>query len=531
MDVLGRRTFLLGSAAVVAGASVALDWRPASAARVDDYPFQLGVASGDARPGAVVLWTRLVNDLFDAASMGAVPIRVKWVVANDPAFAQVVRRGTATARPELAHSVHVDVRGLDPDRVYYYRFKTGEHVSDTGSTRTAPEVGAALSGIKVGVVNCQDWQNGYWPAYENLADEDLDLVLHLGDYIYEYDPDSAYPDRLHNPSETPGLDQLLTLTDYRNRHALYKSDPAIQRAHARFPWLVTWDDHEVENNHAGLIDEIDDTGPKYQDPTAFAVERASSYQAYWEHMPLRREVEPGSPDYRIYRSYTYGDLLRVSMLDTRQYRTDQPGGYAGDFGAEQAGRDNVDGTMTGGKQERWLRGKLEESPALWNALAQQTLMTRVRFPVPFPPDPFVANLDQWDGYFPARQRVIDFLDQAAISNPVVLAGDIHSSWFSDLNLDPDDPESKTVGVEFAATSVSSDFPIALDPIIKEFNPVLNPQVKYFDGSVRGYLRMTIDTTRWLTEARTVPTIAVRDVPAETTAAYFTEAGTPGLFPA
>ena len=530
---LERRTFLLGSAAVVAASSLRLDSRPGSAAVVDEDPFQLGVASGDARPGAVVLWTRLVKDIFDAGSMGGVPIDVKWVVADDPAFGNVVRRGTATARPEFAHSVHVDVRGLDPDRVYYYRFKAGTHVSPMGATRTAPALGAALSAIKVGVVNCQDWQNGYWPAYSNLADEDLDLVLHLGDYIYEYDPSSAYPDRMHNPPETPGLDQLLTLTDYRNRHALYKTDPAIQAAHARFPWLVTWDDHEVENNYANRVDEIDDTGAQHQDPAAFAQERANAYQAYWEHMPLRREPEPGSPDYRIYRSYTYGDLLRVAMLDTRQYRTDQPGGYPSDFGPEQAGRDNVDGTLVGRREERWLHDRLQTSPTLWNAIAQQVLMTRVRFPNPDPSDPipYIANLDQWDGYYPARQRVIDFLDQASISNPVILAGDIHSTWFSDMHLDPDDTDSKTVGVEFAATSVSSDFPIALDPIIKAFNPVYNPQVKYFDGSRRGYLRMTIDRTRWLTEARTVSTIAMRDVPAETTAAYYTEAGHPGLLPA
>jgi len=530
---LGRRKFLLGSAATVAVASVGLDTRSAAAARVDAYPFQLGVASGDPLPDAVVLWTRLVRDLLDPASMGSVPIAVQWVVAEDAACRRVVRSGTATAHPALAHSVHVDVRGLRPDRVYHYRFKAGAYASEVGTTRTAPALDAAVSTLKVGVVNCQDWQNGYWPAYDHLAEEDLDVVLHLGDYIYEYDPASVYPDRLHNPPETLGLQQLLTLTDYRNRQALYKTDPAIQRAHGRFPWVLTWDDHEVENNYAGLVDEIDDTGEMYQDPVEFAAQRTNSYQAYYEHMPIRPKVRLGSPDYKIYRSFDYGDLLRVAVLDTRQYRTDQPGGFSTDFGDEQAGRANVDGTMTGAEQEAWLQSQLDSSPALWNAIAQQTLMTRVRFPNvdPTVPLPFIANLDQWDGYFPQRQRIVDFLDQAAVSNPVVLAGDIHSSWFSDINLDPDDPESKTVAAEFAATSISSDFPIDYDALIKAFNPVENPQVKYFDGSRRGYLRMTIDRSQWLTEARTVSTIAEREAPVETTAGYVTLAGDPGVLPA
>ncbi|MGI8692564.1 MAG: alkaline phosphatase D family protein, partial [Geodermatophilaceae bacterium] len=344
---------------------------------------------------------------------------------------------------------------------------------------------------------------------------------------------SSYPDRLHNPSEVTGLDQLRTLTDYRNRQALYKTDPAIQLAHSRFPWVLTWDDHEVENNYATLIDEIDDTGERRQGPVEFARQRANSYQAYYEHMPIRPAVRPGSPSYQIYRSFDYGDLLRVAVLDTRQYRTDQPGDFPGDFGAEDAGRANVDGSMTGDQQEQWLQRQLRNSPALWNALAQQTLMTRVRFPNvdPSVPLPYITNLDQWDGYFAQRQRIVDFLDRAAISNPVVLAGDIHSSWFSDINIDPDDDYSKTVAVEFAATSISSDFPIEFDPLIKQANPTLNPQVKYFDGSLRGYLRMTIDRTQWLTEARTVSTIAVPNAPVSTTAAFATEAGNPGLFPA
>ena len=261
---LGRRQFLAGTAVAVAGATVLGDTRPGSAATVGADPFLLGVASGDPLPDSVVLWTRLVRDLFEPASIGSLAIPVQWLTAEDAACTRVVRRGLTTARPELAHSVHVDVRGLRPDTVYFYRFRAAGHLSPTGTTRTAPAAGASLSSLRVGVVNCQDWQNGYWPAYSNLAEEDLDVVFHLGDYIYEYDPASAYPDRMHNPPAVLGLDQLQTLTDFRNRQALYKSDPAIQLAHGRFPWVLTWDDHEVENNYATLIDEIDDTGAQRQ---------------------------------------------------------------------------------------------------------------------------------------------------------------------------------------------------------------------------------------------------------------------------
>ncbi|NUU24096.1 MAG: alkaline phosphatase, partial [Streptomycetaceae bacterium] len=485
-------------------------------------------------PDAVVLWTRLVADPFDAAAMGRRDVAVRWEVAADERFATVVRRGTALARPELAHSVHVDVRGLRADRVYWYRFRTGRFVSPVGRTRTAPETYSRPNRLRVGVVNCQDFQNGYWPAYVGLAAEDLDVVVHLGDYIYEYDPQSAYPDRRHTAPETPGLDQLVTLADYRARHAQYKTDPALQRAHAAFPWIVTWDDHETENNYAGLVDEIDDTAARHQDPAAFARQRAAAYQAYYEHMPLRRAAVPGSPDYRLYRRFEFGDLVRLNVLDTRQYRTDQPGGHPSDFGPIADGLGNAAGTLTGPEQERWLAEGLRTTHARWNVLAQQVMVSQIRFPNfldpahPFPP---IANLDQWDGYDPARTRLLRLLRDARTPNPVVLAGDIHSTWCSDLRIDRDDLAAAPVAVEFTATSVSSDFPAAFDGPLKAANPTLNPHVRYFDGSRRGYLRMTVDRERWLTDVRTVDSIATRESPVRTSASWAATAGVPGLTPA
>ena len=528
---ISRRGLLVG-AAVAAGAQ-ALGIRTAHAARVQTNPFKLGVASGDPLPDGIVLWTRLVADPYDASSMGTSPVHVEWEIAADPRFRRVVRRGAAVADPALAHSVHVDVRHLAPARDYWYRFRTGGELSPAGRTRTAPPPRSRLRGLRLGVVNCQNWQNGYWPAYTALAEEDLDAVLHLGDYIYEFDPRSVYTDRQHTTPATPGLDQLVTLADYRARHAQYKTDPALQAAHAAFPWIVTWDDHDVESNYADLLDENSDTGARRQDTAAFALQRAAAYQAYYEHLPLRRRIDPGSPDYQLYRRFDFGDLLRLNVLDTRQYRTDQPGGFPSDFGPVAVGTQNTTGTLTGDAQEGWLRDGLAGSPARWNVIAQQVMMSQIRFPNFFDPThplPPIANLDQWDGYDPARTRLLSFLRDAEVPNPIVLAGDVHSSWFSDLRIERDDLDSDPVAVEFTATSVSSDFPIAFDAPLKAYNPVLNPHVRYFDGSRRGYLRLSIDRQRWITDVRTVDSIAVRQSPVSTTASWAVAAGEPGLEP-
>jgi alkaline phosphatase D len=539
---LDRRQFLAGAATVAGAAAIGTIGAAPAYARTADVrtadvdahgPFALGVASGDPLPDSVILWTRLVEDPLDASSLPRRPLAVEWEVATDASFRHRVRRGTTLARPELAHSVHVDVRGLEPAREYAYRFRFGGHLSPTARTRTAPAAFADPRRLRIGIVNCQDYQNGYWPAYWSLADEDLDAVFHLGDYIYEYDPHSRFPDRNHTTPDTPGLDQLQTLRDYRNRHALYKLDPALQAAHRNFPWIVTWDDHETENNYTGLVDEVDDTGAMHQDPAQFAVQRSHAYQAYYEHMPVRAAYHLGSPDYRIYRALTFGRMAQFSVLDTRQYRTDQPGGFPGDFGLAEAGIANAAGTMTGGPQEQWLKHNLTRSRARWNVIAQQVMLSRIKFPNPTgaPVPPIVANLDQWDGYVPQRTRLLNFLDQAKIRNPVVLAGDIHSSWFSDLKLDFDDPASKTVSVEFTATSVSSDFPAAFDAPLKAVNPTLNPHVRYFDGSRHGYLRCELTRDTWTTDARTADSIEVRESPTRTTASFVVESGRPGLQPA
>jgi alkaline phosphatase D len=261
-----------------------------------------------------------------------------------------------------------------------------------------------------------------------------------------------------------------------------------------------------------------------QTPEQFAAQRAAAYQAYYEHMPIRAVLNPGSPSMRIFRRFDFGRLARVNVLDTRQYRTDQPGGFPNDLGPEPPGAGNVNGTLTGAEEERWLTDGLARSRTRWNVIAQQVMMSRTRFPNPTGVPPTIANMDQWDGYQPQRTRLLKFIADAKVSNPVVLAGDIHSTWISELKTNFDDPASPSVAVEFVGTSISSDFPVAFDAPIKQFNPILNPHVRYFDGLKRGYLRCEVSKNTWRTDVRVVDTIEVRDAPTRTAASFLVESG-------
>lgn len=529
---VGRRSLLVGAAALAGTAAVAGNTGPAYAGRLSWNPFRLGVASGDPLADGVVLWTRLVRDPLDAASMGDRAVEVSWQVAADPSFRRVVRAGSLTARPAWAHSVHVDVRGLQPGRDYWYRFRAGRHLSDTARTRTAPTAGAPAARLRFGIANCQDWQNGYYPAYRDMAESDLDLVLHLGDYIYEQDPRPGAI-RQHNPSAgtAVGAEQLSTLADFRNRHALYRTDPQLQAAHRQFPFVAIWDDHEVEDNYANLDDSQDDLpyAQRHQTRQEFAVQRAHAYQAWYEHTPIRAAYLPGSPDLRIYRRLDFGTLLRLNLLDTRQYRTNQPGDVPSDLGPQAFGAANLTGTLTGPEQEAWLLDGLRSSPALWNVLGQQVMMAATRFVNP--PPASLVNLDQWDGYAPQRSRLLSALRSSGATNPVVLAGDIHSTWVSDLKLDFDDPASPVIAAEFVSTSITSDFPAELVPVAEASNRAFNPWVRYFNGRTHGWLRMDVDRSRWLTEERSVASVDTPDAPAATTARWAVEAGRPGVLPA
>jgi alkaline phosphatase D len=502
---LSRRRFLvLGGLGTLAACSSSGSPRPttspvgtaAPVPGVDDSAYSLGVASGDPLPGAVVLWTRLAPKPLEGGGMPDRPVDVQWQVATDERFTAVVAGGITTATPELAHSVHVDARGLRPSADYFYRFRVGNAVSPVGRTRTAPAAGASVTQLRMAVANCQNYAQGWWPAYQHLSQEDFDLVLHVGDYIYEYTPRPGDV-RRHAPVSNPALKRCETLADYRNRYGQYKSDPALLAAHAAFPWVLTWDDHEVENDYADLVGQPRDTGALHEAPAQFAGHRAAAYQAYYEHQPIRATLHPGSPDLQIYRRFGYGSLATLNVLDTRQYRTPHACG-AQDIAPVSCGADNTAGTLTGSAQEAWLRDGLRSSRTTWDVVAQQTLMTQVHGRVG---NQTLLLIDQNDGYGPYRTRIMKML--AERKNPIVLSGDIHSSWVSDLRVDFDRPETPAIAAEFCSTSISSDFDPRLDAIVKSQLPTAAPQVKHFNGAKRGYTRHTITPSSWTCDYRLV----------------------------
>ncbi|MDB9303471.1 MULTISPECIES: alkaline phosphatase D family protein [Cyanophyceae] len=504
-----RRSFLLG-AGFLTGLTVTSQWQPVLAnPRFSGYPFSLGVASGDPLPDAVVIWTRLAPNPLNGGGMPLRNVPVRWKVALDEKMRRVVRRGSTLATPELGHSVHVDVRGLEPDRWYWYQFQVGREFSPIGRTRTAPAFYSSIQQLNFAFVSCQDWQNGFYTAFRHLAEENLDLVVHLGDYIYEYGPEAGAP-RQHNGPE------IVTLEDYRNRHALYKTDPHLQAAHAACPWLVTWDDHEVDNNYANLIPEDNQT------LEAFTQRRVNAYQAYYEHMPLRRSSLPNGADMLLYRRFTFGNLAEFNVLDTRQYRTNQPC----DDGLKPRCAEALDSnaTMNGSEQEQWLLTGLDQSRSRWNIIAQQTMFAQYNFNTN--PEPAVFNVDQWDGYVAERDRILNFLNQRQPSNPVVITGDIHSSWVHDLKLDFDNPNSPTVGTEFVGTSISSDFPAQfIAPV--QASLINNPHTKFFDGAFRGYVRCKLTPGLWQSDYRAVSSIIDLNASVKTLASFVVEDGQPG----
>lgn len=469
--------------------------------------FTLGVASGDPASDSVVIWTRLAPDPLNGGGMPALPIPVEWRVSTNEAMTSIVQQGTAVAWPGLAHSVHVEVPNLAPDRWYFYEFSVGLDRSPVGRTRTLPAAGTPTSAFRFGFVSCQDWQSGYYSAYRNLAQEDLDLVFHLGDYIYEY---AARPDavRQHVGAE------LSSLTSYRNRYAQYKTDPHLQAAHAAFPFVVVPDDHEVDNNYAAQLSE------QNVDPATFLQRRANAFRAYYEHMPVRSTSFPIGPYAALMRSLTVGDLLQVNMLDTRQFRSDQPCGDG--YQLSCAGRTAATQTMLGSQQEQWLFGQLHLSTARWNVLAQQVMFAQYDV---LSGAGEIFDMDQWDGYVAARNRIAGFLAVRQPSNPIVITGDAHSNWVHDVKADFNNPSSAYIGVEFVGTSVSSGFSPAAHAIIAGALGD-NPHTKFFDGLHRGYVRCTVTPDSWLTDFRAVPSTATADVDAFTLASFVVANGRP-----
>lgn len=474
-------------------------------------PFSLGVASGDPTADGVVLWSRLAPDPLNGGGMGGEAVNVRWEVATDEGMTSIVKRGTSIARPDLGHSIHVEVDGLRPAAWYWYRFDAGGEASAIGRARTAPAANSTPDRFRFGFVSCQHYEAGLYTAYQHLAAEDLELIAHLGDYTYEgaTNPNAQNVLRRHQAWEPTTLEQ------YRNRYALYKMDPLLQAAHASCPWVVTWDDHEVENNYAS------DTPQDVAEKGTFLVRRAAAYQAYYEHQPLRKASIPKGPDMLLYRTLNAGRLARFHVLDTRQYRSDQA---CGDGIKEPCPEwREPQRAVLGDTQERWLTRGVEQSQSRWNVLAQQISFSRI----PDPSRPTFEPMDPWSGYPAARDRLLAWIAQRQQKNFVVLTGDIHSSFVMNVTRDATKPESSpTIASEFIGTSISSGGDGSDRWASLRNYETTVPNMKWHSAR-RGYVRCEITPDRWTTDYRIVPFVRRPGAPVETAASFVVQHGTPG----
>ncbi|WP_413303481.1 alkaline phosphatase [Bacillus sp. 1P10SD] len=517
---IDRRSFLQG-ASKIAGISLGLalaqsmvGFEVKADPSFSEYPFTLGVASGDPLSDGVVLWTRLAPDHLNGGGMPPHSVPVKWEMAIDPYFRNIVQRGTELASPELGHSIHVEVSGLKSNQVYFYRFHCGNETSPTGKTKTLPSAGVSVSNLTFAFASCQQYEHGYFTAYQHLAKEELDLVFHLGDYIYEYGP-NEYIASTGNV-RTHICPEIKTLEDYRNRYAQYRSDEHLKSAHAAFPWIVTWDDHEVENNYANVIPE------KEQSVEEFVLRRAAAYQAYYEHMPLRKTSLPQGADMKIYRHFEYGNLASFFVLDTRQYRDDQANG---DISSPQTAESlDPKRTLMGIEQEQWLLNLLDNSNSEWNVLAQQIFFAQRNYGTAASPK---FSMDAWDGYPVARQRVLDYAKESRMNNMIVLTGDVHASWTSNLLEDFNDLNSRIFGAEFVGTSITSGGNGANKRADTDKILGLNPHIKFFND-YRGYVRCRVTPERWQADYRVVPYVSVPGADISTKATFVFEKDEQGL---
>ncbi|MEE4298501.1 MAG: alkaline phosphatase D family protein [Pseudomonadales bacterium] len=489
-----RRRFLMTSAGVMLATPLA----GALGSMAGRTPFALGVASGAPRPDRVTLWTRIAPDPLAGGGAPDEDLEVRCLVARDPAFGEIVLDRRVPAPRADAHSVHFTVEGLAPGSDYFYRFELGEDASPVGRTRTAPAADAD-SPLRLAVASCQHYEAGFFAAWRDVAEAAPDLVVHLGDYIYEYGPRPL--GRTPHP-RIPGVElevlrqhaspEVRSLFEYRNRYAQYRLDPDLQAAHAAAPWLVSFDDHEVDNNWAGTVPE----DPERQTPLEFRVRRRAALQAWWEHMPLDRRPRFDEVDASVeaHGRWRFGRQLELLLLDTRQYRSDQPCGQG--FPADLHCEDRRDPrlSMLGGAQRRWLDRALGRGDARWTVLAQQTWFS----PFAYPGDRW--NMDQWDGYTAEREALIRALAAPRVSNPVVLGGDWHYGAAFDVPSDPANPESAPAAAEFDVASIST--PCLWASAVDAAAPG-NPHMRYSGGDRRGWLDCRVDAEGFAGEFRVV----------------------------
>lgn len=482
---LDRRSFLvLGAAA--AGATV-LPVGVAQAAplvgrspRASGSLFSLGVASGDPLPDSVILWTRLATQPLELdGGMGTTSATVEWEIATDEAFTKNRQSGSVEAVAAWGHSVHVDVKGLSPDTWYYYRFKSGTELSPVGRTRTTPELGASMSSFVFGQTTCANWQSGFYQLYADLAAQQPDYWLALGDYIYEYGNGGYLRNNTKATRPIPWSSEPFTVAEYRRQYGLYRSDADLQNLHSVAPYSVIWDDHEIDNNWTGRFPGLDGEKAKI----AWFKRRAAGFQAFYENHAIRiKEPKPLPRTMKIYRRIDWGTLASFILLDTRQYRTEQPGDRTpNDFGpwvpqmfsaTSKVRGKAVENTVLGKSQEKWVSDQLADSMAKWNFITQQVVFSDVNGSVGLGlPDGGLYNYDAWDGYWLPRERLTQAITSNNVSNPVVLTGDFHCNLAFDVLSDWPDPrdykttaeciaaikswQGTTVAAEIAAGAISS----------------------------------------------------------------------------
>ncbi|RZQ65377.1 alkaline phosphatase D family protein [Amycolatopsis suaedae] len=428
--------------------------------RWDDGPFTLGVASGDPVADGVVLWTRLAPQPLAEEQPLPDTVQVDWTVAADRDFRRVVSSGSVAATAARGHSVHVPLRGLEPGLRYYYRFTALGRTSRTGRTRTAPD--GRVTRVRFASANCQAFHDGFYAAHRGIAREDLDFVVHLGDYVYEHGKVGGNPVRDHEGPE------VTTLPAYRRRHALYKGDPSLREAHAAHPWFLTWDDHEVVNDYSG-------TSPSLR------ARRDAAYQAWVEHMPVDAP-NPLTPP--VYKQRRWGNLLDLSILDLRQFRSAQ---------------NLPDGTILGAEQKAWLKQRVDQAGDAWHCWVNSIMLSQLARK-----GGGYYFTDQWDGFLAERKEVLSHVHEAGMRDLVVITGDWHSAFVDDIRPDFDNPDSPVIGTEFTAHSVASG---AYSPEWNATNgPVMgaaNPHLKYFEGNRYGYDVYEVNPRRWSTHMRVI----------------------------
>lgn len=527
MQPISRRTFLASSAAVVLAAcsdssesspttaaapttttpaAAAATTAPTTAAtttttttvpqvELPGDPFTLGVSSGDPDDATVVIWTRLAPDPLNGGGMPDDDVELAWEISDTDDFAAVVNSGRATATAAHGHSVHKVVELAAG--VWFYRFLVGGYVSPVGRT-IVPDAG--VSEARFVTASCQNFEDGYWQAHSDIAAQQPDFVVFLGDYIYEGAAGDVTPDS--GNVRTHGTPEPTDLVAYRNRYALYRSQPELQASSAVCPWMVIWDDHEVENNYAARIPQ------DAADAAGFAARRAEAYQAWWEHMPVRLDAPAGADDeYRIYRANKWGDLLGIALLDGRQYRDDQACGDV-PLNLEPACPEALEPqrTMLGADQEAFVTTTVGQQGTAWNVIAQQTVMTSLQL------GEAIVNYDQWDGYPGARGRLTADLAARQVPNAVVLTGDIHAAGVGVVR-DGTPGEAPIVAVEFVATSISSNgnIPEELEGAVQGFVDIIDAELVH-----RGYILHTVTADQWRADYRIVTDVKDPDNPEVTT---------------